>query len=119
MDKVISKTFQWAIICCFYFLKFDQNICHFDIKTGGGWAFIRAWAYIRANMEQAGEVDLAKFSHTILKHICFVFFYSKTCLKRRLKNRKKTKVLKTNGSLMKVQSIAECSWSILQYFDLH
>ena len=29
----------------------------------------------------------------------------------------KTKVLKTNGSLMKVKSIAECSpWSILQYF---
>ena len=31
--------------------------------------------------------------------------------------RDKTKVLKTNGSLMKVESIAECSpWSILQYF---
>ena len=29
----------------------------------------------------------------------------------------KTKVLKTNGSLLKAQSIAECSpWSILQYF---
>ena len=29
----------------------------------------------------------------------------------------KTKVLKTNGSLMKVESIAEYSpWSILQYF---
>ena len=29
----------------------------------------------------------------------------------------KTNVLKTNGSLMKVESIAECSpWSILQYF---
>ena len=29
----------------------------------------------------------------------------------------KTKVLKTNGSLMKVESIAECSpWSILQCF---
>ena len=26
----------------------------------------------------------------------------------------------TNGSLMKVENIAECSpWSILQYFDLH
>ena len=32
----------------------------------------------------------------------------------------KTKVLIANGSLMKVESIAECSsWSILQYFDLH
>ena len=29
----------------------------------------------------------------------------------------KTKVFKTNGSLMKVKSIAECSlWGILQYF---
>ena len=34
--------------------------------------------------------------------------YSKTCLKRPLK-KDKTKVLKTNGSLMKVKSIAECS----------
>ena len=31
----------------------------------------------------------------------------------------KTKILMTNGSLMKVESIAECSlfWSILQYFQ--
>ena len=29
----------------------------------------------------------------------------------------KTKVLMANGSLMKVESIAECShWSVLQYF---
>ena len=29
----------------------------------------------------------------------------------------KTKILKTNGSLMEVESIAECYfWSILQYF---
>ena len=29
----------------------------------------------------------------------------------------KTKILMTNGSLMKVKSVAECSpWSILQYF---
>ena len=29
----------------------------------------------------------------------------------------KTKILTTNGSLMKVKSIAECSpWGILQYF---
>ena len=29
----------------------------------------------------------------------------------------KTKILMTDGSLMKVESIAECSpWSILQYF---
>ena len=42
--------------------------------------------------------------------------YSKTCLKRPLKNRQ-TKMLMANGTFMKVKSIAECSpWSILQYF---
>ena len=42
--------------------------------------------------------------------------YSKTCLKQPLK-KPKTKICITNGSLMKVTSIAECSpWSILQYF---
>ena len=45
--------------------------------------------------------------------------YSKTCLKRPLKN-SQNKDLNDNGSLMKVEGIAECSpWSILQYFDLH
>ena len=43
-------------------------------------------------------------------------YYSKTCLMRPLK-KDKTKVLIANGSLMKVESSAECSpWSILQYF---
>ena len=47
------------------------------------------------------------------------YSYSKTCLKRPLKNRK-TKVLTENGSLMKVQSIAECSIGALcNMFDLH
>ena len=44
---------------------------------------------------------------------------SKTCVKRPQKI-DKTKILMTNGSLMKVGSIAECSpWSILNTFDLH
>ena len=42
--------------------------------------------------------------------------YSKTCENSHSKM-DKTKILMTNGSLMKVGSIAECSnWSILQYF---
>ena len=42
--------------------------------------------------------------------------YSKTCLKQPLK-KDKTKIFITNGSLMKVKRIAECSkGSILQYF---
>ena len=50
-------------------------------------------------------------------HITFIQEkYSKTCLKRPLKNRQ-NKDLNDNGSLMQVESIAECSpWSILQYF---
>ena len=44
-------------------------------------------------------------------------FYSKTCLKLPFKNRQNKGFLKTNVSLMNVESIAECSlWSILQYF---
>ena len=49
-------------------------------------------------------------------HMTEVTHYSRTCLMRPLKN-KQIKVLKTNGSVMKVESNAECSpWSILQYF---
>ena len=57
---------------------------------------------------------------------CFistVFYILRSVLKPVLSGHSKidkTKVLKTNGCLMKVESIAECSpWSILQYFDLH
>ena len=43
----------------------------------------------------------------------------KICLKRPLKINK-TKVLKTDGSLMKVESIAECSLgAFCNTFDLH
>ena len=50
------------------------------------------------------------------KNINTLFQYSKTCLNLPLKN-DKTKYFMTNGGLMKVKSIAECSpWSILQYF---
>ena len=42
--------------------------------------------------------------------------YSKTCVKRNSKI-DKTKILMTNGSLMTVESVAECSpWSFLQHF---
>ena len=45
----------------------------------------------------------------------FAIAYSKTCVKPSLKI-DKTKILNTNGSLMKVKSIAEYSpWSILLY----
>ena len=43
--------------------------------------------------------------------------YSKTCVTWPLKNRKNPNILMTNGSLMKAESIAECSpWNILQNF---
>ena len=45
--------------------------------------------------------------------------YSKTCLKRPLKINK-TEIFKINGSLMKVESIAECSLeAFCNTFDLH
>ena len=52
--------------------------------------------------------------HVYYCRVCVLV--SKTCVKRPLKI-DETNILMTHGSLMKVQSIAECSpWSILQYF---
>ena len=49
----------------------------------------------------------------------FFNIYSKNCLKQSLKI-DKTKVLMANGSLMKVESIAECSLrAFCNTFDLH
>ena len=42
----------------------------------------------------------------------WIIIYSKTSATQK----DKTKNLMTNGSLMKVESIAECLWTILQYF---
>ena len=60
-------------------------------------------------------------STDLLQHIIHIIINSrdirrKTCVKWPLK-KDKTKILMTNSSNMKVESIAECSpWSILQYF---
>ena len=52
----------------------------------------------------------------ILIHHDDQFKYKVKPLKTATKNRQNN-ILMTNGSLMKVESIAECSpWSILQYF---
>ena len=54
-----------------------------------------------------------------VENILNLHVYSKTCLKGPLKI-DKTGVLMTNGSLMKVESIAECSLEALcNTFDLH
>ena len=48
-----------------------------------------------------------------------LLMYSKTCRKRSLRI-DKTKISKTNGSLIKVEGIAECSlWALYNTFDLH
>ena len=58
----------------------------------------------------------SKFTNSTKQKVHVGCQYSKTCLKQPLK-KDKTKILITNGSLMKVKSITECSpWSILQYF---
>ena len=47
--------------------------------------------------------------------MCLLLLYSKLCLKPPLK-KDKTKIVMTNGSLMNVERIAECTyWNILQY----
>ena len=59
-----------------------------------------------------GDMTVQKNDHEIIKLHGTV----KPVLSSHLKI-DKTKVLMENGSLMKVESIAECSpWSILQYF---
>ena len=56
------------------------------------------------------------YQYPELKGLVEIMIYSKTCVKRPLKI-EKTKILRTNGNLMNVKSIAECSlWGILQYF---
>ena len=55
-------------------------------------------------------------SRSLISGFIISFLNSKTCVKRPPKIRKKTKILMTNGSLMDVESIAECSpWSTQQY----
>ena len=49
-----------------------------------------------------------------LSPVVFRKLYSKACVKRPLKKKDKTKILMTNGSLIKVKSIAECNT-----FDRH
>ena len=70
---------------------------------------VAAWLFYALTEEGKCNIlytlDYAKYEH-----------YSKTCLKWPPKI-DKTKILMTNGNLMKVKNIAECSpWSILQYF---
>ena len=64
---------------------------------------------------RAHEGQLSAAPYSIKPSQLVSLKYSKTCLKWPLKHRQK-KILMTIGSLMKVESIAECSpWSILQY----
>ena len=55
--------------------------------------------------------------HSVSRDLEWVSVCRLLCTVMSLSNIEKTKVLMTNGSLMKVESIAECSpWNILQYF---
>ena len=58
--------------------------------------------------------------HTYVKRCTNKYEYSKTCVKRPLKNSQLgNKYLISNGSLMKVESIAECLEAFCNTFDLH
>ena len=70
------------------------------------------WKHCRFRpANETADQDPLFFIHTMNP------YYSKTCLKRPPKN--KQKILTTNGSLMKVESIAECSQAFCNTFDLH
>ena len=82
------------------------------------WNLSYYWQHHGCQSQQTRKMSLLVLSD--LSKVCLLslhcIMYTKTCLKRPLKI-DKTKIFKTNGSLMKVKSIAECSMgSILQYF---
>ena len=69
------------------------------------------------SIERMISIEFRDPAHQLSKNILgsYLWKYSKTCLKRPLKNRQKQRsYLKTNGCLMEVKSIAFCNT-----FDLH
>ena len=64
---------------------------------------------LEAMSRLACMVHLTVLRHTYIPVNIESNEYSKTCLKRSHSKIDKTKVLKTNGSLLKVESIAACS----------
>ena len=92
-----------------------NELCIFEVK------WLKSWTYNNSTLSY--KIDIQNFlSHSLFhikrlkRMVCEIcFWYSKTCVKRPLKNRQ-IKILMTNDSLMKAKSIAECSpLSILQY----
>ena len=81
--------------------------------------FLLYYSYLSWNVSCARPIPLGAFVMCLWHFLFFFYYYSKTCLKWPLKI-DKTKVLTTNGSLMKVKSIAECSLgAFCNTFDLH
>ena len=77
-----------------------------------------AWILGSGNCEVISSVDMYR-----LEEICFLYWEVGTTVKPVLSGHSKidkTKILKTNGSLMKVKSIAECSLgAFCNIFGLH
>ena len=71
-----------------------------------------------SNIHCKQHVGYGGYSYSILKKYCISRkFHTVKPVQNDHSKIDKTKVLLTNGSLMQVKSIAECSpWSILQYF---
>ena len=93
-----------------------------DIFGVNGRCWTRAYVWRKTESTAPGLTPWLIFStatYAVESYLAVSFAYpqySKTCLEGPLKI-DKTKILITDGSLMEVESITECStWSILQYF---
>ena len=117
------------MFCLFVWFDSLRTINNLSVKQGPvflGWTSTKLGYMCLAQRPQRGDPGEAQtrgpsVSSQALYHWptalhLVISMYSKTCLKGHSKIYK-TMVLMENGSLMKVESIAECSpWSNLQYF---
>ena len=113
---------RWSwLFCCNCALHVTcVSLCSLSLSQGAmGWSVVYdsgiSWQYLIVSCWSKPR------SCRIFWLKLIALLYSKTCVKRSLKNRQNkflmTKTSLANGSLMKIESIAESSlWDILQYF---
>ena len=92
------KSWLWRKICEHNIKRNAQKQRSFTHIFPVITATVKSWNVVYVSIN---SLSYETWHMVIGEHI----LYRKPCLKRPLKNRKKTKVFKTNGSLMKVESI--------------